>query len=1138
MNVLYRILFNIYILVAATGVLMAFEPSAYTSASVLASGKWVKVSVETDGLYAITAAKLRSWGFSDINRVVIRGYGGHRLADELSEAKYIDDLPAVPAVIDGNSLVFYGLGGGEWKSLSGVRTYYRPNDYSSEGCYFIGELAEGEEPVRPAEIDCSVFPDGTTFAGTFTELVQHEVETTPVPGESGPLLLGESFTHTTTRKFTFDIPDAVGGAEASLRTSFISNINGTGSRLSFAVGSKALPENSSDRVSATSSSGYIRGTETVSTHRFILDETSSPKVEVTMTFKPSGSVSGAWLNYMTLGYTRRLRMPESASLVFTSEEAYHSLEGGAGAVVLDVSSPQDIKLVRAVDLDGNLRWGMPGRQSRTFAVWKNASSLAEPKYAGLVANQNLHADSGFDMVIVSPEEFRSSAERLAAYHRTSPDSLAVKVVSPEEIYNEFSSGVVDPGAFRRYFKMLYDRGLVSARPLRYALLMGRITLDNRGLTSTAPSYPTLPAWMTSSETSSLSDNAGYCTDDITAMLEDGSGVAIGRDKLSIAIGRVPVTDEREAAAVVDKFLEYARNQQRTAWKHRFLFLADDQDGNEHLKQTEDFISNMTDDDCNLLVRKVYMDAYPFVGDCFPEARSAMFRYLEEGVVWWNFIGHANTTGWTHEHQLSYTDLNNMYLRHWPFIYAATCEFLRLDSRSISGGELLFLERYGGAIGIVSAVRPVFIDRNGDLSAAMGRALALRDDSGSIYPPGEVYRRAKNDIRNEKGEMLVDENRLRYTFVGDPALRLVVPGNTVVVDSINGVPADIENQPTMPALGRVDVSGRIVGADRELLSGFNGTLIAEIYDAERTVTTYGNGKHGKETNFEDYGSRIFCGSAKVEGGHFSLSVAMPLEISQNFRPATMSLYAYAADEDVEAAGVNRSFYVYGIDETVPADTVPPVIDSFVLNHEDFRSGDKVNEEPMLIASVSDNVGINVSTAGVGRQIAARLDGKTSLTGLSDYYTPASDGSPAGVLNYPMPALTEGYHTLSLRVWDTSGNAAEKEIDFFVSPGLAPKLYEVYTDANPASTVANFYLRHNRPESMATVTITVYNLLGRALWSKTVTGRSDMFTTVPVTWDLTDNAGRRVGRGIYLYSATITTDGQAFTTNSRRLAVTAR
>ena len=100
------------------------------------------------------------------------------------------------------------------------------------------------------------------------------------------------------------------------------------------------------------------------------------------------------------------------------------------------------------------------------------------------------------------------------------------------------------------------------------------------------------------------------------------------------------------------------------------------------------------------------------------------------------------------------------------------------------------------------------------------------------------------------------------------------------------------------------------------------------------------------------------------------------------------------------------------------------------------------------------------------------------------------APSGVINYPFDGLDTGAHTLTLRVWDTAGNSATSEIEFFVGESVAPKIYEVYSDANPAIDKANFYLRHDQPEVMATVEVSVYNLLGRKLWSNTVTGRSEI------------------------------------------------
>jgi hypothetical protein len=72
-------------------------------------------------------------------------------------------------------------------------------------------------------------------------------------------------------------------------------------------------------------------------------------------------------------------------------------------------------------------------------------------------------------------------------------------------------------------------------------------------------------------------------------------------------------------------------------------------------------------------------------------------------------------------------------------------------------------------------------------------------------------------------------------------------------------------------------------------------------------------------------------------------------------------------------------------------------------------------------------------------------------------------------------------------------------------------------------------------MLTVTISIYDMLGRQVWSESHTGRSDMFTTV--TWNLTDGSGCRVGRGIYLYRATITADGVSSSSKVQKLAVAA-
>ena len=126
------------------------------------------------------------------------------------------------------------------------------------------------------------------------------------------------------------------------------------------------------------------------------------------------------------------------------------------------------------------------------------------------------------------------------------------------------------------------------------------------------------------------------------------------------------------------------------WRNRTLLIADDQDMGVHMDQMEQMWQRMLDNGGNNATHtKLYTDAYPLTGQGYPQARDFMFKTLDEGVAWWAFIGHANTTSLTHEGLLKLTDINNMYLRRWPIFIAATCDFLRWDGNNISAGYLMW-----------------------------------------------------------------------------------------------------------------------------------------------------------------------------------------------------------------------------------------------------------------------------------------------------------------------------------------------------------------------------------------------------------------------------------------------------------------
>ena len=114
----------------------------YASSSVLAQGRWVRVSVKDNGVHKITDGELRNMGFQNPQKVRLFGYGGHILP-ETGLADLPDDLQEVPLWRENGYVLFYANGVVKWNYTDG-RFVHKQNVYSSYGCYF---LTEGDSPL-------------------------------------------------------------------------------------------------------------------------------------------------------------------------------------------------------------------------------------------------------------------------------------------------------------------------------------------------------------------------------------------------------------------------------------------------------------------------------------------------------------------------------------------------------------------------------------------------------------------------------------------------------------------------------------------------------------------------------------------------------------------------------------------------------------------------------------------------------------------------------------------------------------------------------------------------------------------------------------------------------------------------------
>lgn len=1134
------------LLAALTGQRAAALPTeTYAESSRLASGRWVKIAVGASGMHLLSDQELRQWGFANPANVKVYGYGAMRLPERLDN-NYLDDLPQTPSeYVAGRGIVFFGEGPVTIGNTTSK--YLRPvqNPFTTAGYYFLSENDEERLVPQP---DALSRPTALQPATTFNELAYHESELYS-PGNAGYMMVGEDFKYTRSQTFTINMPGIDTSSPVTMEASFVSKSLTAPAQIVYTLNGTTLPSGSGDRINQTNDSEK-HGEEGLSRKEFSV---TGPTAQIGVNYTCNSTVSLANLNYIALTYKRHLDITSGALTFHATNSPAGFTLGGADADtrVWDITNAMSATSMSLSQPSGaNVSWSLQRSGARRYAAWKPSGAFLQAALIGEVRNQNLHSLPPTDMVIFTLPGWKNQAERLANFHRNDlVDPLHVTVLTPQEVYNEFSSGVPDVQSFRKLLKMMHDRQLESGKPLRFALFLSRPVCDIRQVTDYGKSLGNtfLPAWFTDK---ALYDNDSYSTDDIFGFLDDYSGTNTSSDKLRIAVGRIPVTSEADMKAAIDKMVKYYDKMPRTNWKNNILVTADDEDGGTHMTHAEWFCKYLSQSNGGNegFLKKLYIDQYERSGSTCEEARQVFYRYLDEGAMLWFYTGHANATSLTAENLVTYTDLNNLYLRHWPVLYAATCNLMRWDAPQTSGAEILFKNPNGGVIAAISATRAVYIPNNGNLSASMGRHLLERGEDGRYLTLGELYVNAKNDYMDEthkEGNQVVpihraDANKLRYALMGDPALRLTMPSAKVVVDRIHDkdLPvAEGDELPCLMARQQTSIAGHIENPDGSAMSSFNGQVVATIYDAEQSVTTQGYNLD-KPYVFEQQGERLVVGNTRVENGKFTLQINMPSEVVNIYRNAAISLYAYD-DKGNDAVGVNRDFYVYGTDYDAEPDLVPPVIHSLYLNHPTFVSGDEVNNSPMVMAEISDDRAINLSTAGVGHQMGLYLDnGDKTYNDVAAYFTPYADGTPGGTIAYPLEGLAVGAHTLRLRVWDTAPNSTEATIDFFVAKEIVPTIYEVYTDCNPASVEANFYVSHDRPDRDLTVTIEVFDMMGRRLWQATQSGRSDMFQSMPITWDLTDYGGRRVARGIYLYRATVSDDasGEKTATASRRLAVT--
>ena len=1033
--------------------------AAYADSSVLASGRWAKISVPATGVYQLADALIRKAGFSDLSKVKVYGYGGALQPEQLT-ADYLartDDLQEVPTCTVGGRRLFYATGPVSWDS--NTATTRTRNPYSSTGCYFITENDNEALTQSEADFQAAHYPSADDYHSLY--------EVDDYSWYHGGRNLYDSRLYGTGTKRTYQI-EAPAGATGQLTVvmSYDAPCTATVSVNGQEVGQLRL---------ASSVDRYSRAV--VTTQSFTIAEPLLAANEVTIEQTAGGNMR---LDYVALRFDTPKPWPDLS-----------------------------------------------------------AATLPSPDYVYNITNQNHHGDPAADMVIIIPttQKLLTQAQRLADYHRQH-DSLRVSIVPADELFNEFSSGTPDANAYRRYLKMLYDRAETDADLPRYLLLFGDGAWDNRMLTAEWRNYSPDDFLLCYESENSFSETDCYVTDDYFCLMDNGEGASLTySDKSDVAVGRFPVRDEAQAQIMVDKTVSYLNNEHAGPWQNTICFMGDDGDNNRHMNDAETVARMVANDHPALNLKKIYWDAYQrqssSTGFSYPDVTQLIKQQMQTGALIMNYTGHGAPYTMSHEQVLKLADFAASTSTAQPLWLTASCDIMPFDGQEENIGETTILNKNGGAVAFYGTTRTVYAHYNQYMNRAFTRYALGTDASGRRYAVGEAARLAKNLLMtpaNQGNDIGIDRtaNKLQYTLLGDPALALALPAMKVVVDSIDGKAA---TSATNILVGRpVSVKGHVEGA-----ADFNGTVTLTVRDTEQTVTCKLNDTSAADTAyvFTDRPNTLYTGTDSVRQGRFSMVFTLPKDISYDDGTGLMTLYALSNDRQRTAQGYSDQFTMSS-NADLADDGIGPNIWCY-LNSSAFANGDDVNTTPLFHADLSDKDGINASGGGIGHDLELIIDGQMAQTySLNSYFQYDFGDYRSGSLNFSLPTLSAGQHHLLFRAWDMLNNSSVAELQFNVVKGQEPTIFSVDCTKNPATTSTTFIVTHDRAGSQVDVVIDVFDTSGRHLWRRAASGVSAT-QSLAIDWDLTTSGGHRLDTGVYLFRASLSSDGSTQASKAKKMVI---
>ena len=1126
-----------------------------TTENPLKSGTFYKIKVDKSGIFKITKQFLQQNGInvSNINPKNFRIYGnGGLILPEVNQDNRYDALQedAIQVVgeedgvwNDNDYALFYAQGPNGYNLFDGTngngnkRTEYRldrPNNfvniYEDYSYYFINfDIGAGK---RVQTIDNSLPQDLITRYDDYQFINEEKFNLVKL----GRVWTGDAIP--TSREIVFNTRSPIKADDPIKFTSRVIAYNAQLGKINMNFNGNVL----SKTIDGTDASFVpILQSNT-------LFNQSGSSFKFNYTTDLSGNPNAAfYFDYAEVQYKEDLTF-NNTQMNFRdfeiregSDELYGFSIANASGIeqvwdVSDITNPK--KIVNKNSQNSLFNFGYIANSTyfnNEFTAFKSSAAF-EPNFVSKIDNQDLKSLTNVDYLIITQPSYISQAQRLATYHQ-SKEGYNVQIVDVNKIYNEFSSGSKDITAIRDFVTKLNN----PEGSLKYVLLLGDTSYDFKN--RVANNTDVIPSYQSEN---SGDVKASYVTDDYFVMTKAQSVTDLSQVP-DIPIGRLPASNIQEAKVMIDKTLAYynalpGQSSPFGEWRMKLDFVADDDFEGANVPTgikgpfhyLVDYAINQSFSDTDkpeYNIRKLYLDAFPAVasagGQRYPQINQAISNDMGNSLYLFYF-GHGGINGWSQERVLTSTEVqgfNNftsVYSR-FPLVSTITCEFTLWDEPNTNSvGEQLIKLSTGGAATMITSSRAISVDYGRKFTSILTNNLfsLTSDDFNSL---GNSHLSARKKHYTTYGPSY---DPLRVNFLGDPAMKISRPKRLLQIDNIETpVPGKIR------ALDFVKITGHVKKTDGTLDTTFNGRVAINIFDKKIEKTTLNNDnlpELSDKMTYKEEPSAIVKASGTVVNGNYTVEFYVPKDI--NYEVGSGRILAYADNKSFDVFS-NQIQSVGDINPDGINDNEAPGVNLY-MNNTNFANGGITDQNPMLLACVKDNFGINSTGAGIGHDITFVLDGDViNTTSVNDYFS-SGDGNGCsftdlkdyqkGSVTFPLKSLTPGEHQLVFKVWDINNNSTSSTLNFVVKDESEKKLTvnRLLNWPNPFTNKTYVQFEHNC-DDILDVNVQIYTITGKIVRTLSTSISAEPFLQgfrtprQAIEWDGKDDFGDTVAKGTYIF-----------------------